>query len=128
MLPILKNIIKNGLKRLEAIDNAKSSEALECLEYLGGFNLETDTIIGQTKAYNTIKQALIKSQEQEKVLELIKEKCFGNDNLYLVNDSINYNQYLEKAKLGIDNIIDVILKENELLTEKEFELLKKCLS
>lgn len=69
-----RNIIKE-LERLETIDNAKPSEALECLE-------QTKEIIldGKTKKYNAlinlnfeiIKQVLIQAQEQEEELAIYK--------------------------------------------------------
>ena len=66
-------------QRLEAIDNAKPSEALKCLESMK----DTDIYINRNveplfefykEELNTIKQALIQAQEQEKVLSIIKEK------------------------------------------------------
>ena len=81
-------ILKQALQRLEAIDNANSSKALK---YVNGkiADLEDDlqhyTMVDKDKCkefyirenlkqLNTIKQALIKAQEQENVLEIIKEK------------------------------------------------------
>lgn len=61
----------------ESIDNANPSEALKNLEVINNYgcgindNMKFSEVF--EKEYNTIKQALIKSQEQEKVLnELIK--------------------------------------------------------
>lgn len=84
--------IKQALKRLEAIDNANPSEALECLDRIGDIELShTETCCNETKddeyietlvevidgilkdkykkEYNTIKQALLKAQEQKKYLK-----------------------------------------------------------
>ena len=79
-------IIENGLKRLEEIDNTKPSEALESLDTLddmfylikyrtteNGNHEEYEFYPCETKEYNTIKQALLKAQEQEKENELLKE-------------------------------------------------------
>ena len=60
-----KQIIEQALKRLEAIDNAEPSEALECLE-------ENELVLLR-KDYNLLHQALLKAQEQEKENELLKE-------------------------------------------------------
>ena len=61
------SVIVQALQRLESIDNANPSEALEKL--LDGYS---KGMAGRSY-YDTIKQALVKSQEQEKVLnELIK--------------------------------------------------------
>ena len=63
-------LLQQSLLRLEAIDNAKSSEALECLERLARFvnpSSEDGYRLDQYEEdYNCIQQALIKSQEQEK--------------------------------------------------------------
>lgn len=62
--------------------------------------------------------------KQEEALEITNEKCVGNDNLLLVKESLNYKHYLEKAKLGIDSVVNINLKEKDLLTEEEFNVLK----
>lgn len=61
--------IKEKIQCLEALEKLNPSEAIKCLEYLADFNLETDILVGQTKAYGVIKQALIKAQELEEELE-----------------------------------------------------------
>ena len=63
------DIVEQALQRLETIDNANPSEALKCLEGLN-CGLKDDKAIHITlgyfeKAYPTIKQALLKTQEQE---------------------------------------------------------------
>lgn len=100
---------------------SKELEELEELNYNLGLT-KTTTYINH---YYDIKNALLKAQEQEKVFSIISNKCVGNDNLFLVKNSINYKHYLEIAKLGIDNIININLKENDLLTQEEFDLLKR---
>jgi hypothetical protein len=58
--------IFNALKRLEAIDNANPSEALEEIKTLRGFNqVELNNDENVNKSLNTIQQALLKAQEQE---------------------------------------------------------------
>ena len=63
----LKRVVagmKKCYQRLEAIDNSNPSEALECLEYL--YCNPTDyNSNDRAKDYDTIKQALLKAQEQE---------------------------------------------------------------
>ena len=69
------DVIEQALQRLEAIDNANPSEALESLEEIRDFRYGKEKLlVCQTQMYTTIKQALLKAQEQEKVLEIIKEK------------------------------------------------------
>jgi hypothetical protein len=83
--------IEEALKRLEAIDNAEPSEALECLERIDNtlclnnikgkldFGIDTeehtdcDSVIGMTEDLESIKQALLKAQEQEKAIAQFKE-------------------------------------------------------
>lgn len=111
--------IAKELQLLEQIDNAKSSEALNCLEKLGNiWHTGYTGKIRETALYNTIKQALIKAQEQEKVLEIIKEKsvdikhlkwCINNPKK-LTTPLLNYN---------------IDMNKNEELTEEEYDLLKE---
>lgn len=121
-------------QRLEAIDNANPSEALDCLEsmsneealfrsilskstvYMGGERIDDfsykSTIGNMFKgAIPIIKQALLKAQEQEKVLEIIKEK---NVDILLIKNKDNVNQYNE-----------YIEDEDDRLTEEEFDLVKR---
>lgn len=73
-------IIEKALQRLEAIDNSNPSEALECLEEIynwiycncGGTTYEDDVKLDKIR--KIVEQALIKAQEQEKALEILKEK------------------------------------------------------
>ena len=86
---LLIAIANQSLQRLESIDNAEPSEALECLEWLS-HELKTyyehlyitlrdtrEELISKKKKANehleVIKQALLKVQEKEKENELLKE-------------------------------------------------------
>lgn len=69
------DVIEQALQRLEAIDNANPSEALEDLEALEQ-DIKDRVILAedrQLKLCAVIKQALLKAQEQEKENELLKE-------------------------------------------------------
>ena len=58
-------IVENGLKRLEAIDNANPSEALKLFE-----NMQERIASNiSTIEYTTIKQALLKAQEPKQYLK-----------------------------------------------------------
>lgn len=107
--------IKQALQRLEAIDNAKPSEALEMLkgvEYVADV-LKVNHKIGSRDIANqeikemvdrlnyripTIKQALIKAQEQENIFSIIKKYLFNEDDeptkeeTDLLNTYFGYNQ------------------------------------
>ena len=107
------NIIKQALQRLESIDNANPSEALECLE-------ENELVLLR-KDYNLLHQALIKAQEQEKVLEIIKEKNVDIIRIrHLIFKSQKNPKYWDLRYYNEFRVID-----DEKLTQEEFELLKR---
>lgn len=89
-----KEIFDNALKELEELKEVIYSQKLKYVNIIK-FNLED------------IKDALIKSQEQDKILELIK-KC------YYVS-SIDNTLY--KTSYGFDNPQDII-KIGEVLTNE----------
>ena len=145
-------VIKQALQRLEAIDNADPSGALESLEKVKGYRtggiISFEVFLEDTEEYNTLKQALLKLdfledamdlptncfstfknrngdevtimrreryeeyQEQEKVLEIIKEK---EVNLGMLKICKTVEQYNAGCR---------IFGRNEL-TQEEFELLKR---
>lgn len=129
-------LIFNGLKRLESIDNTKSSRALECLEALGGveishteteqdedFNGEWvfDTVTVDDgpieylycEYFDTIKNYILKAQEQEKVLNVIKEKV-----IWVENDKLMCGRYAD---------IEIELEEEDFENKEEFELVKELI-
>lgn len=109
--------IFNGLKRLEAIDNANPSEALnitKATEKYTGIDL------------SIVKQALIKAQEQEKenaelrkILSIVKEKRIDLESFYItfIEKEYHYNYY--KIMYGTYGKFK--------LTQQEFDLLKRWL-
>lgn len=114
--------IKNMVQRLESTDNANPSEALECLKQIEDV-IETKIGLGVVNTYliNIIKQALIKAQEQEKVLEIIFEK---NVNVYYFKDelafwNLSYEYYINNFS-SFHNGPAI-----KMLDEEEFELLKQ---
>ena len=111
--------LDKALQRLEAIDNSNPSEALKCLDKLAKqIELDEDTDYWEIRnAHKTVEQALIKAQEQEKVLKIIFEKdvdieyiktCFYDEKGGLKE----YNSWV-----GHD--------EDKELTQEEFDLLKR---
>lgn len=106
------NIIEKELQRLESIDNSNPSEALECLFRIG-YNHRENYINGRHKEdYNIVEQTLLKAQEQEKVLVIIKEK---NVDIF----------WLKNSKTKSDYNSHVFISKINELTEEEFELLKR---
>lgn len=110
-LELLKG--KQALFELKAIKDANPSEALECLMYLKA------EFRNYPSAYEAIKQALIKSQEQEKklkALEIIKKKQVS---VPVIFEFDTYRDYLEWA-------YSYVIRQY-LLKEEEFNLLKEVL-
>lgn len=119
------DVVFKALTELKQINEAKPSEALECLEKLKNYaksdldsipqyfydlcvkkNKEIDNIV------ENIKQALLKAQEQEKVLEIIKEKNVDIKYLRDCETVGEYNKYCDD------------LTDEKPLTEKEFDTVK----
>lgn len=138
------DIVNNALLELKAIKEANPSEAIKKLDDISYLVLnEIDDLKNKElwKSYfNTIKQALIKAQEQEKendrkdnlikyyesiirehqqILKIIKEKRVDIESFYktFIEDDFNYLDY--QIMYGTYGL--------ELLTEEEFDLLKRWL-
>ena len=113
-----RNRLKQALTELQAIKNAKPSEALKSLEEIGNirggsfdFNL---TLKRQfPNEYETIEQALLKAEKLEKVLEIIKNKCVDIYLLKSVSEVEKYNKLI--GLRGME------------LTQEEFNILKEML-
>ena len=116
--------VLNALQRLEAIDNAKPSEAMQGVDML--YANAIDLTSENTKYLpeylkpirDIIKQALIKAQEQEKenteykkVLKIIKEK------------RVNIH-WIEKCKT-LDEYNDTLNPWEFAITQEEFDEVKK---
>ena len=115
------------LNNLESIDNAKPSGALKSLEVLEKIispllepilaEYEDDLSDKITANYFVLKQALLKAQEQEKVLEILKDKLefvfFGRTREVKIEQDDSYHYvYLMN---GFDD---------STLPDEEFDLLK----
>lgn len=124
---------RGGLQEsLEAIDNANLNEAMEELEMLHDCSTaiqelpssnwvqyaenEAELDLKLYFGYENIKQALLKSQELEKVLEIIKEK---NVDIGLLKRSENWLDYYTRVKHKTGN--------NTEITEEEFNFIKEML-
>ena len=106
----LKNLdpINQALTELKAIKEAQPSEALKELEQ----NIKDRIILAedrQLKLCATIKQTLLKAQENEKVLEILKPLC------EVVETPVKKIRYLK-----INGVVVYTFKN-----EEEFELLKR---
>ena len=65
------------------------------------------------------------------MLEIIKEKCLTNCNLALVKDNVHYENYCKEFEYFLNkynespNVFEIT--KEDLLTQEEFELLKRWL-
>ena len=112
-------------------NNSKPSEAMVCLHKIASKVelADNDDYWEVRNAYAKVEQSLLKAQEQEKVLEIIKEKCLTNCNLALVKDNVHYENYCKEFEYFLNKYNESpngfeITKE-DLLTEEEFDLLKR---
>ena len=94
-------VVEQALQRLESIDNAKPSEALEDLEQLAEMADKCWVSCDVHKWKTTIKQALLKAQEQEKVLG-----CPLEVRLQVDCDAIVYDED------GYEYNVDYVYKNN----------------
>ena len=113
--------VLNALQRLESIDNAIPSEALESLKRIKNIQVCIDYEKDIIKSVNEmlpnscdkVEQSLIKSQEQEKVLKILKERQVNIALLVTVRDVEEYNFYIPYEEF------------EKYLTQEEFDLLKR---
>lgn len=150
------NIIEEALERLDSIDTANPNEALECLEWLtssliGKYKLFYEEVIIDEKEYkesiecikddyNTIKQALLKAQENarsEEILQKYYQEGITLDSVRaLKQERDNYKKILAIIKEKKVNILLLELAENVdeynerivpngQLTQEEFNTLKE---
>jgi hypothetical protein len=101
--------LKRIKQQLESIDNAKPSEALELIGYLKDHHMNA---VPYYNWLDEIEKYILKAQEQEKVLEVIKPY------LRLVNN------YLQVKAIFYD---DLWMTVKEIEDEEELDLLKKIL-
>ena len=131
-------IVKKDLQRLESIDNAKPSEAMECLEEIihefnephyelsGEYSYKNELLRRCEDEVNTIKQALLKAQEDEELKVDICE-MFGLDNLFPYNDTKAILKELEEY-MGRKNQlwVDFMKTSKELKEQKKvLEIIKE---
>jgi len=127
-------IIEQALQRLEAIDNAKPSEALECWNYIKAIIPEWARKKDEKHPdiLEPIKQVLLKAQEQEKVIKIVFEKPLSLLTLKLFKKydkdrvlELDYQFFVDGYKT-ITEDLDEDMKE-QIASEEEFELFKEWL-
>ena len=123
------DVIEQALQRLEAIDNANPSEALEGLEeIIDNLDDYADFEIKQeaNEYIDIIKQALLKAQEPKQYvdeLKLVEKKLKALEIIKEKNVDIYQIKYMET----LDDY-NSVRGEEDRLTEEEFSLLKGILN
>lgn len=115
-----RNLLIEAVNRLEAIDNANFSNALEeTLRDIAYDLANDDNPFLRDRYYGLVdvKLELVKAKEQERLLSIIKKKCLTNCNLALVKNNIRYKNYCDEFK--------EFAQSGEMLTEEEFYLIKE---
>lgn len=117
--------IKEREQRLEAIENSKPSEALECVDILKEDGCITT--LTQGKALETIRQALLKAQEQEKELTIVEKVKSGKIHIHIGTDFVmmNKDKYYEYVDNEIEPVSKRILQAKCELQEKVLEIIKE---
>lgn len=102
-------LIEKDLDRLKTIDNANPSEALKCLESLEHICVYRDTgtpfVLHFKEEFDTIKQALLKVQEQDKILEKLKRPLFYSEMKRLGEEYIEWAKENNALQDDLTNII-----------------------
>lgn len=114
-----RNLLIEAVERLEAIDNAKPSEALKGLKHIRKYYVPQPCSAKTYDYLEIIEQALLKAQGQEKVLDVIWKK---NVDIALLNASSLLEDYNSKVMM----IYGYTFSVGRLLTQEEFNLLKRC--
>ena len=104
--------IKQALTELNQIKGTEPSDALNCVGVLKEEGCITTLVQG--KILETIRQYILKAQEQEKVLKVIKNIIKFGDDLNSILGFDTYEEYCEHSR-----------DYNYELTKEEFDSLKK---
>lgn len=106
-------LVEDALQELDGIKNSKPNDAMKYLEVIGSVCPEEDVSAAEIfyEEYDTIKQYILKAQQQEKILSLINEK-----NVDIVE--------LKRAETVEDYNLQLCGGISDPLTEEEFDTLK----
>lgn len=109
------DVIEQALLRLEAIDNANPSEALECLEEIKNYFPFVDLDKGKEyvceKEFNTIKQALLKAEKEHNSVNLLMQEL----------DCKDFAELRKYARCGYEKINKKYLKWEDLEFDDEWK-------
>lgn len=111
-------LLQETLQRLEAIDNADPSEALEGLKHIKKYYVSQPCSAKTYDYLEIIEQSLLKAQEQKRVLKIVIEKRVDLESfctVFIDNGYYSYNYYEETWGMYGEY----------KLTEEEFDTVKK---
>ena len=66
-------------------------------------------------------------RDELRVVEIIKSKCMGNDNMYLLCVCNNYYSYKDHCEQGFNGVVSINLNKEDELTREEFTLMRDVL-
>jgi hypothetical protein len=112
-------VIEKSLNRLESIDNAEPSEALELVGYLQDHHLNA---IPYYDWLNDIEKYILKAQKEHKALEILK-KLFRNPDGYSMLALVNC-EYPDTS-FRIESTDDSWIHTK--ISKEEFDILKEVL-
>lgn len=118
------NISKQALQRLESIDNSNPSKVLELVSYLKDYHLNT---IPYQYWLDDIEQYILKAQEQEKMLNIIKEHLTFEDSGTEEYFDFKTNQKVKKYIFKIESKDTGATIHIHLDSPEYFNLLKEML-
>lgn len=95
----------------------------ECLKRIDERNYLTQR--EHTEFLGVVKQDLERLEQLEKALEIIKNKCAANTNIWLVVCTRTYEDYESFVENKDHKLVRL---EHNILTQQEYELLKEVLN
>jgi len=120
-------LLQQAILELKAIKKSNPSEALEGLKHIKKYYVPQPCSAKTYDYLEAIEQALLKAQEQSKVLEVIFEKGFDRS----IKDYDNYAIWLEYKTEQFDKAIEkhpTILNwdvfDNFTYTQEEFDIIR----
>ncbi len=122
----LRDKVEQTLQRLEALENSKPSEALECLERII-ITKPYKTFDEFDNDYNSIKQYILKAQEQEKALADVEKVKSGKTIIHIGKDLVMMNKakYYEYVELEEEPVSKRILQAKCEEQAKVLEIIKE---
>lgn len=119
-----RNKLKQALTELKQIKEAKPSEAMKLIDSIREYShsLTMVNYLVMNSDLDIVEQALLKAQEQEKVLEVVIKK---NVDTKAIKNYVSMEREKRTNKKAFELYNIFAYSEESKLTEEEFELIKK---